>query len=179
MQLALNSMERRFFFGQIKAAIDPALAQRLSGKSSEHMNASDFDDKLRHPSASFKKEGSELSGFQGSRCGPVMNSIGIVHNWSYFWCLLQSQRRHCSQHHPQQFNESIGIWQQAKPKIPPRCSHPLGPWINIPSDVSNFLTLRVSLLGTDSEKGGSWCCSCTCGHPEPHQKAIPIKWAVF
>ena len=36
------------------------------------------DDKLRHQSATFKKEGLQLTGFRGSRCGPVMNCVGTV-----------------------------------------------------------------------------------------------------
>ena len=36
------------------------------------------DDKLRHQSSTFKKEGLQLTDFCGSRCGPVMNCAGTV-----------------------------------------------------------------------------------------------------
>ena len=38
------------------------------------------DDKLRHSSSKFRDEGLQITGFRGSRIGPVMNAMGIVQN---------------------------------------------------------------------------------------------------
>lgn len=38
------------------------------------------DDKLRHSSPKFRDEGLQMTGFRGSRIGPVMNGMGIVQN---------------------------------------------------------------------------------------------------
>eukprot|EP00957_Ditylum_brightwellii_P081400 6191416-Ditylum_brightwellii.AAC.1 len=38
------------------------------------------DDKLRNISDRFQEEGLQITGFCGSRIGPVMNGIGLVQN---------------------------------------------------------------------------------------------------
>ncbi len=46
----------------------------------------------------------------------------------------------------------------------------------VSSIIKFFLRMRVSLLGTHSEKAGSWC-SCSGGNGKAHQKTIPIEGA--
>ena len=41
-------------------------------------NATIDDDKLRHSSGKFREEGLQMTGFRGSRIGPVMNGLGLV-----------------------------------------------------------------------------------------------------
>jgi hypothetical protein len=133
------------------------------------------DDKLRHRSTSFRSEGLQQCGFRGSRCGPVMNCVGLVQS-SLIVSLSFNRKGNGILNAVKSLMRFLGYG--VEPHLCDRLDVVvmIDQGYHIPSVIDFILDLRMSSLGTHSEKAGNWC-FCTGGDPKAHQKAIPIEGA--
>jgi hypothetical protein len=133
------------------------------------------DDKLRHQSASFKREGLQLTGFRGSRCGPVMNCVGAVQS-SLILSIYFSRKGDGILNTVTNLLGYLGYGNEPTRRQRLDVTFLVDRGYHIPSVVQFFLGLRASVLGTHSEKTGN-CCFCTGGDPKENQRVIPIEGA--
>ena len=133
------------------------------------------NDKLRHQSNTFKKEGLQLTGFCGSRCGPVMNCVGTVQS-SLILSIYFSRKGDGILNTVVNLVGFLGYGNEPTRRHRLDVTFMVDRGYHIPSVIQFFLSLRASVLGTHSEKAGNWC-FCTGGDPKENQKVIPVEGA--
>jgi len=133
------------------------------------------DDKLRHQSSTFRDHGLQLTGFRGSRCGPVMNCSGTVQT-SLILSIYFGRMGDAALSVVKNLMRYLGYGEESHLRQRLDVVVLLDRGYHVSSVIKFFLGLRASLLGTHSEKAGDWC-FCSGGDARPHQKTVPIEGA--
>lgn len=134
------------------------------------------DDKLRHSSKRFRDEGLQMTGFRGSRIGPVMNGMGLVES-GVIVAVRFSRHGDSALSVTKNLFKSIGYGNE------PGLQKNLGGvtmidrGYHIPCVIKYILSMGLNFLGTHSEKTGSWPFATGSCEQKAGQHLIPIDGA--
>jgi hypothetical protein len=132
------------------------------------------DDKLRHSSRKFREEGLQITGFRGSRIGPVMNGMGIVQNG-----LVISI--HFSRHGDSAGTVVESLYQKVGYGLGNTLRNKMDACVimdrgyHTSSGIKFVMKMGCSFLGTHSEKVGGWPFGSGRNGNETDQRMIPSK----
>ena len=142
-----------------------------------NFNGTIDDDKLRHSSSRFRDEGLMMTGFRGSRIGPVMNGLGMVET-GLILAIRFSRHGDNALSICQSLMDKVGYGLQPglKNKIDGLVMLDRG--YHTPSVIKFFSDIHCGFLGTHSEKIGNWpFCTSSQNDMKANQKFISTDGA--